>query len=287
MKRIIIETYKVQEIPVTTLAQENVKNRPLVFFMHGFTQDKKEGIPLGYRLAELGFCFVSVDAYMHGERFDERLKNVWEAKENYIYPSQTGLDGFFLMYEIVAQTAKDIDVLIEHFEEDRRANTSKIGLTGLSMGGLTTFYVAANNPKIKAAVPMISLPAFAKRWEDLVSEVSSYEKWARAMAEVQAETTRRIAFIREIDPFEKMKTFCPKPLLMLNGDKDIDVPKIHSVDLYRVLKPLYAEYPERLRLNIYDDVGHDVTSEMLADACNWFCKYLCSGQKHVEHLPGS
>ncbi len=50
---------------------------------------------------------------------------------------------------------------------------------------------------------------------------------------------------------EKLKAFCPKPLMMLNGDKDIDSPKKHSVDLYRALKPLYAEHPERLRLNIH------------------------------------
>ena len=73
---------------------------------------------------------------------------------------------------------------------------------------------------------------------------------------------------------EKLKAFCPKPLKMLNGDKDIDSPKKHSVDLYRALKPLYAEHLERLRLNIHDDAGHEVTPLMMQDTCEWFCRYL-------------
>ena len=80
--------------------------------------------------------------------------------------------------------------------------------------------------------------------------------------------------MREIDPFDKMRAFCPKPLLMLNGDKDLDSPKKYSVDLYRTLKPLYAKHPERLRLNIHDDTGHEVTPFMMQDACDWFRQYL-------------
>ena len=274
MKRYIVETYQVQEIPVATLAEESAERRPVVFYVHGFGAGKREGLALGYRLAELGFFFVSVDAPMHGERLDERLKAVLEGRGNLAYPAGTGLDAFFLMHELIVQAAQDIDVLIQHLEKDSRVDTSKIGMTGASMGGFATFYAAAHDPRIQVAVPMIGIPAFVERWKDVVLEASTYEKWAEAMEAAQDETSRRTAFMAAIDPFDRMKTFCPRPLMMINGDQDLDSPKKYSVNLYRMLKPLYAAAPERLRLNIHDDAGHRVTVPMMEEACEWFSRYL-------------
>jgi hypothetical protein len=80
--------------------------------------------------------------------------------------------------------------------------------------------------------------------------------------------------VKAIDPFDKLRSFYPRPLLMLVGDQDIDSPKKYCVDLYRVLKPLYAEHPERLRLSIHDDAAHRVTSLMIEETSDWFCRYL-------------
>lgn len=274
VRRIVIETYQVDEIPIMTLVEEGAERRAVVFFVHGFTGDKREGLPLGYRLAELGFYVASVDAPMHGERLDDRIRSVWESKAQDVYPSGSGLDAYFLMHEIIVQTAVDIGRLTAHLGEDSRADTGRIGMAGVSMGGFATFYVAANNPQIQVAVPMLGIPAFAARWEDVVLETSTYEKWVEAMDVAQDETVKRTVFMQAIDPFDKLRSFYPRPLLMLVGDQDLDSPKKHSVDLYRVLKPLYAEHPERLRLSIHDDAAHRVTPLMMEEACEWFCRYL-------------
>jgi dienelactone hydrolase len=274
VKRFIVETYQIQEIPVAMLAEESAARRPVVFYVHGFGADKREGLALGYRLAESGFFFVSLDAPMHGERPDERLEAVPEGRADLAYPAGTGLDSFFLMHELIVQTAQDIGVLIQHLDKDSRVDTSRIGMTGASMGGFATFYTAAHNPRIQVAVPMIGIPAFVERWKDVVLEAAAYEKWADAMEAAQDETSRRSAFMAAIDPFDKMKTFFPRPLMMINGDQDLDSPKKYSVNLYRMLKPLYAACPRRLRLNIHDDAGHRVTVPMMEDACDWFSRYL-------------
>ena len=274
MKRIIIESGHAAGIPVMTLARESAEHCPTIFFVHGFTADKKEGLPLGYRLADLGFFVVCPDAHIHGERVDIRLEITLGENASNVYPYGSGLDAYFLMHEIILRTAQDIAVLVEHFGMDRRADVNRMGITGISMGGFTTFYAAANHPQVQVAVPMIGIPAFAARWDDVVLEASTYEKWAEAMEAVQDETAKRSAFMRDIDPFEKLKAFYPKPLLMLIGDKDVDAPKKYSVDLYRALKPLYAEHPGGLRLKIHDDAGHQVTPAMMEDACDWFRKYL-------------
>jgi fermentation-respiration switch protein FrsA (DUF1100 family) len=53
-----------------------------------------------------------------------------------------------------------------------------------------------------------------------------------------------------------------------------DAPKIYSVDLYRALKPRYADHPERLRLNVHDDAAHAFTHAMRQDVRDWFTTYL-------------
>ncbi|MGD9101728.1 MAG: prolyl oligopeptidase family serine peptidase [Anaerolineae bacterium] len=275
MKRIIVETYPVRGIPIMTLAQENAKNCPVVFFIHGFTSDKSEGLALGYRLAKRGFYFVSVDAYMHGQRLNPGLKNVWNpAYGNRVYPLETGLDPAILMYQVIAQTVQDVGVLVEHLEKDPRADMSCLGVSGSSMGAGATYCLAATNPKFQVAVPFIGMPAFAERMEDVVIECSSYDKWSQTFHDLRGEIEKMMDFIRVLDPFEKMGNFCPKPLMMINGEHDLESPKIYSIRLYEYLKPFYTQHPEKLKLNIHDGVAHTVTTEMLEDACDWFSKYL-------------
>ena len=62
--------------------------------------------------------------------------------------------------------------------------------------------------------------------------------------------------------------------MMVQGDLDTDCPKQHAVDLYRQLKPLYAEHPDQLRLNIQDGAGHELTRAMREDTCAWFHRHL-------------
>jgi fermentation-respiration switch protein FrsA (DUF1100 family) len=278
VKRIIIETGRVQDIPVMTMVLENAERCPVVLFAHRFTGAKEDGLALGYRLAARGFLFLSLDARSHGERLDERMTSVGEPWEGDIYPHQSGLDTYLLMHELIVETATDIDRLIEHLGSDRRADAGRIGLTGFSMGGFLTFYVAALCPAIQAAVPMAGLPAFTARWEDVVLESSSYKEWAEQMAAVQAETTRWTGFMREIDPFDRMKGFYPRALMMINGDRDLDSPKKYLVDLYRALKPLYADLSGRLRLNIHNDAGHELTPAMMEDVCDWFTEHPFADQ---------
>jgi fermentation-respiration switch protein FrsA (DUF1100 family) len=274
VRRLILETYRVGEIPITTMVDGSTAHRPVVFYLHGFTVDRRDGLSLGYRLAESGFYFVAVDAPMHGERRDERLDALLEGDGDLVYPAGTGLDVFFLVHEIIVQLVQDVAWLIEYLHQDSRADTSRVGVTGASMGGMATFYLAACNPQVQVAVPMIGIPAFAQRWADVVLEASAYEEWNAAMEGAQEETARRNEFMAAIDPFDKIKTFPPRPLLMICGDQDLAAPKKYSVDLYRMLKPVYAAHPERLRLKIYDNVDHRVTIAMMDDACAWFRRYL-------------
>lgn len=73
------------------------------------------------------------------------------------------------MHEVIEQTGEDVQRLIEHFSMKKEIDADRIGLTGFSAGGYATFYIAANNTKIKAAVPVGGKPSFYKAWQDIDS----------------------------------------------------------------------------------------------------------------------
>lgn len=274
MTKISVETFKIADIPVLMMKETDRDNCPLVFFVHGFTSTKEEGLALGYALAQQGCCFVALDAQMHGERSDPQLERVLSGLSDPVYPVESGLDAFLLMHEIVVQTGKDIATLITHFQGVDYVLPQAIGLTGFSMGGFAAFHVAATNEQIKAVVPIAAIPTFSARWQDVVLETSTYAQWAVHMAQVEGQTAEHSRFMERIDPSPVLLEHYRRPMLMLCGDIDTHAPKKYAVDLYRQLKPEYRSQPEALQLRIIDGVGHQLTPEMIRATCGWFERYL-------------
>ncbi len=272
--RIIIETTRAADIPVLTISREGARDQPVVFFIHGFNGNKDTGAELGLLLARAGFFFVALDGPMHGERTDPRREQTYDPRAEHVYPWDTGLDTFFLMLELVVQTGRDIDRLIDAFAADPRADTARVGVTGLSYGGMAAFYAAAFLPRVQAAVPMISHPSFTSRWLDVTAEAASYERWSVQMAAVQDITDRRAEWLRQHDPAAFLLSFAPRPLLIQVGDLDTDMPKSYAVQAVRGLQPAYAAHPGRLKLTVYDGVAHRLTREMLEENGAWFERNL-------------
>jgi pimeloyl-ACP methyl ester carboxylesterase len=276
MPPVLIESDTVNNVPLLTAAPLDAHDCPVVFFVPGFMSQKARHLELGYHLAKQGIFYVSLDAAMHGERPDPRLDQVWDPNAPHIYPPESELDSYALMLEIADRTAKDIDGLIEHFGAQPQVDASRVGVCGDSMGGYITFLAAARNPKVRAIATIIAHPAFTQSWLDDLAQAESNPDWADRMAAVAGETARLTAFVRSIDPYEKLGEFCPKPLLMINGDRDTVVPIQYALQFYRDLKPSYqaAKQAEKLKLSVYRGIDHRVVGGMLIEAAGWFQKHL-------------
>lgn len=273
--RFILETNDITGIPVLTLACEGLQRAPVVFYFHGYTGNKADELELFYMLAKHEFFVVSIDAKWHGGRFDPKQRQFWNAHPEAIYPIEAGLDTYvMLLTKIVPQMARDVSTLIDHFSDDPRVDQNRIGVSGASMGGFATFLAAASEPRITAAAPLIAYPGFSLMWQQYTTEAASYEKWHKAMQAARPAMDQHTQLIGQIDPFDKIQAFAPKPLLIVQGDQDTHSPKHTSVALYQSLLPLYADHPERLRLGIHDGVDHRVTREMREEVTAWFVRWL-------------
>jgi hypothetical protein len=127
---------------------------------------------------------------------------------------------------------------------------------------------------MQAAVPMIGIPSFTRRWLDLLDECAfSNPAWAAALDQVAEQTQTNTAFVKAIDPIEKLKAAAPRALLIMNNDFDSDQPKHYAIECYRDLQARYVPCPDKLKLNIYP-AGHTVTPQMERDAVEWFATHL-------------
>ncbi|WP_077596131.1 alpha/beta hydrolase family protein [Oceanobacillus kimchii] len=269
MTKIIMETSVANEVPILSVFQEKSYNCPLVFFVHGYGADREQAIDFGYMLAKKGFYYVSIDCKGHGERKRENEYN----KFSDVFPPDTGLDTYVHMHEVIEQSAIDIQNLIEYFKGKDRIDTSKIGISGFSMGGYASFYVSANNPDIKVAIPIAGKPSFTKAWLDTITSTATYEQWSTQIQDEVKEVEKRTEYLQMIDPFDKLSGFFPKPLLIINGDQDIDSPYFYSLELYKKLLPKYSGHLDKLKLSM-PFVNHQFTYSIKLEACGWFEKHL-------------
>jgi uncharacterized protein len=165
-------------------------------------------------------------------------------------------------------------MLIAHYAGDPRVDIGRCGVTGFSLGGYASYLLFARLPQMLAAVPMMGLPCFSRRWQDIVDETTaSNPEWAAALAPLQASLQAHADLVRQIDPYDQLKQAPPRALLMMNGDFDADQPRLYALDAYRDLLPCYAGCPENLQLRIYP-AGHTVTPDMEQDAVEWLARRL-------------
>lgn len=269
MTKIVIEDSIINEIPVLSIYPEKIVKAPLVFYIHGYGADREQALDYGYMLAKKGFYYVSIDCKDHGKRKKANKNSNFSS----VFPLDTGLDTYVHMHEIIEQAGIDIQNLIDYFKNQDKIDADRIGVSGFSMGGYASFYVAANNPDIKAAVSVAGKPAFEKAWEDSIASTATYDQWKIPLQDVKKEIKERTEFFRKIDPFEKLSNFSPKPLLIINGDQDMDSIFIYSLELYKKLLPLYSEHPDKLQLSM-PFINHQFNYNTKRKASNWFEKYL-------------
>jgi cephalosporin-C deacetylase-like acetyl esterase len=124
--RIITNEEIIKGIPTLSIFQEEAEKLPLIFYMHGYGGDKEQALDYRYLLAKKGFYVVSFDCDGHGLRSvlsDDTQKRTCRS----IYPADTGIDNYFHMHEVVVQTAKDVDSLLNHFKDVKEIDSNRIG----------------------------------------------------------------------------------------------------------------------------------------------------------------
>lgn len=103
------------------------------------------GLETTEALIAKGFAVFTIDAAMHGERFD--IEGV--------FPKPSSLRKAGLIYtvgDMIKQTAQDYMRGLDYLESRNDINIDKVGVYGLSMGGAVSFILSGLDNRIKTAV---------------------------------------------------------------------------------------------------------------------------------------
>jgi uncharacterized protein len=245
-----------EKIPVLFCYPEGATQLPIVFFNHGNGQDAVDYISMGIALAQAGFFAVLMDARMHGRRrmpdFNERF---------------LGKDYKKLYLEMLRGTSSDISALIDYLQDDSRADTQRVGISGTSQGGYVSFFTITQDKRIKAAAPIIGSP-------DLEGQ------FGYSLPFDELEETLQQDIIK-YSPLRNYTLMPPVALLVQNGSDDQIVPVEGVRKLNAELAKLYNDMPERYRYLEYDGVGHtehvpgnENPHVMRQMAMDWFKRFL-------------
>jgi fermentation-respiration switch protein FrsA (DUF1100 family) len=196
------------QVPVLLAHPDWQTPAPTVLWMHGRTANKELDPGRYLRWVRAGIAACAIDLPGHGERFDPALQQ----------PDRT--------LDVLSQMVGELDHIVEALADPHWAHAGRslfdldrLALGGMSAGGMATLrrlcddhpFVAASVEGSTGWLAGLYLP---QNYPNLV-ESPGIKRWA---------VTHDPAKVAELDPFDRIATFRPIPLLALHSQADEMVP---------------------------------------------------------------
>ncbi|MEO6850792.1 MAG: alpha/beta hydrolase, partial [Mucilaginibacter sp.] len=164
------------------------------------------------------------------------------------------------------------------------------GMTGISMGGIETWLAASVDKRIKVAVLDIAVQSLKwslnnERWQGRVGTIEDAHKQAAKDMGDSTINTRNIQALwdkvvpgidGEFDCPSMLRLFAPRPLLILNTEKDPNNPLPGAMIAYDQAKKAYEAKGASTQLSMYvqPGIGHTATPLEMQMLVDWFVKWL-------------
>ena len=260
--------------------------RPVVIALHGTGGNKDNGqiAEIVLRAARAGFIGVAIDGRFHGER-TQAGSGAAEYNDAIARAFRSG-QGHPLYYD----TTWDVMRLLDYLATRKDVDAARIGLTGISKGGIETYLTAAADTRVAVAVPFIGVQSFKwaldnGQWR---ARVATFQSALDASAREVGKPGDNADFVREFyarvlpgidgrfDGPGMLPLIAPRPLLVINADSDANTP-IAGVRLsVESARPAYAaaKAADHLQLIIEENTPHRVNPEAIDAALAWFARWL-------------
>lgn len=241
---------------------------PAILYVCGHGGVKKNGIIYGNKVhyqhhgewfARNGYVCLTIDTLQLGEiaglHHGTHREGMWEWLSRGYTPA--GVEAWNCIRAL------------DYLQSRPEVNGEKLGVTGRSGGGAYSWWIAALDERIKAAVPVAGITSMKNHVIDGVIEghcdcmfmVNTYQ-W---------------------DYAQVAALVAPRPLLISNTDKDGIFPLDGVVDVYRDTMQIYELYgmPQNLGLQITEG-PHKDTQELRVHAFRWFNHFLKGDDSLIE-----
>ncbi|MBE9464308.1 alpha/beta hydrolase family protein [Dyadobacter subterraneus] len=284
------ETEKVPFL-INKPVSSKLKKLPVIIVLHGTggSKDDRDIRALLYHFSKLGFMSIAIDARFHGERAGTNNKNnrryndaiieAWENRD----PKKQAHPFFF-------DTVYDLWKLTDYLITRKDVEPSRIGMTGISMGGIETWMAASVDKRIKVSVPVIAAQSFKwslenNRWQGRAGTIrAAHEKVAADLGDktINSENVKALwnkilpGILDEFDCPSMIRLFSPRPLLLLSNAEDQNCPLPGAEIVFKSAQEAYQlkNASAKLKINVTPNEPHRFLPEHEKLASEWFTKWL-------------
>jgi dienelactone hydrolase len=279
----------VERVPVLTVRPAGATGRlPAVIVLHG-TGGSKEGVASWLaEFAAKGVVGIAIDARYHGGRsggppgsaaYVAAITKAWKT------PAGAPMEHPFY-YDTVWDLWRLLDVLQDTPGIDPR----RVGMLGISMGGIQTWLAASVDDRVAVAAPLIGVQSFRwslenDRWQGRARTIqATHEAAAKDLGEpgVNRRVCRELwgkvipGITSDFDCPNLIPLFAPRPLFVANGADDPNCPVEGARLAIAAGRDAYARAgaAEKFDARVADGVAHQVTSEHHAAAVAFCVRWL-------------
>lgn len=241
---------------------------PAVLYVCGHGRVKKDGISYGNKthyqhhgawFARNGYVCLTIDTIQLGElegihHGTYREKMWWWNNRGY---TPAGVEAW--------NCVRSLDYLQSRKEVDGQ----RMGVTGRSGGGAYSWWIAAIDDRIKAAVPVAGITSLHNHVVD-------------GCVEGHCDCMYMVNTFRWDYPMVAALV-APRPLLISNTDKDRIFPLDGVVDVHANVRKIYELYDAGDKLGLQITEGpHKDTQELRVHAFRWFNRFLKQDEELIE-----
>ena len=279
----------VEHVPALVVRPEVVEGkRPAVIVLHGTGGNKEGGRSWLDDLAKRGIIGIAIDGRFHGERaggakgaeaYNAAIVRAWKSK-----PGEPQTHPLYL------DTCWDVWRTVDYLQSRPDVDPDRIGLIGISKGGIETWLAASVDDRIKVAVPAISVQSFRwsldnDQWQGRARTINdAHLAAARSLgkSKVDAEVCKALwtkiipGMLDQFDCPNLLPLFAGRALLIINGELDPNCPIEGAEVAFESARKAFkkAKADDKLKISVAKGVGHAVTPEQRALALDWFVRWL-------------
>lgn len=247
----------VSDVPLIELFEEGKENEqlPAVVFYHGWESRKERVLEYGYYLAENGFRALLPEALNHGERKIE--KNAAQDPMNF--------------WEIVSKNVQELPDILDEYIKTNKIDAERIGISGLSMGGITTNAALTQYDWIKSAAVLMGTPSPIAFTEWLLKNYKINGSSAYEFLDQELINLR----LKELEPISldlQPEKIANRPLYIWHGEADPIVPAHLTHSFFEEVAK--EPYGKNIELEFSEKVGHEVPQEIIFKMAEHFLKRL-------------
>ncbi|MCX7663963.1 MAG: acetylxylan esterase [Gemmataceae bacterium] len=280
----------IERVPLrmVQLKEPRKSPRPVMILLHG-TGGNKEGMESWLEeFASLGFLAVAIDARYHGARVPE-AKGA-EAYVKAIIKAWQTPAGQAQEHPFYYDTVWDLWRVLDYLEKRPDVDAKRIGMLGISMGGIQTYLAAAVDDRVAVALPLIAVQSFKwslenDQWAGRANTIkAAHEAAAKDLGEdrVNQKVCRALwnkiipGILDDFDCPNLLPLFVGRPLFIANGELDPNCPiegaKLAMDAATKAYKNARCE--EKLVIRINKGIAHKVTDEDRKQAVAFAQKWL-------------